>query len=341
VSEIELGADTFGDVTVDDAGSPVQHPQVVRDVVEEGVLADELGLDFFGVGEHHRQDFSISAPEVVLAAVAARTNRIHLGSAVTVLSSDDPVRVYERFATLDAISRGRAEVMLGRGSFTESFPLFGFDLDDYEVLAAEKLDLFARLRDEGPVVWEGQTRGALTGQSVYPTTENGLRAWVAVGGSPNSIVRAAHYGFPLALAIIGGAPERFVQHVDLYRRALTELGQEPQPVAVHSPGYVADTDEQAMDELWPHYEVMIGRIGRERGWAPPTRQQFEHEVRNGALHVGSPETVAAKIVQTVQTLGIQRFDLKYSAGSLPHSNLMRCLELYGTKVAPIVRDALA
>jgi probable LLM family oxidoreductase len=341
VSGIELGVDTFGDVTVDDAGSAVPHPQVVRDVVDEGVLADELGLDFFGVGEHHRQDFSVSAPEVVLAAVAARTHRIHLGSAVTVLSSDDPVRVYERFATLDAISGGRAEVMLGRGSFTESFPLFGFALDDYEVLAAEKLELFARLRDEGPVAWEGTTRGPLTGQSVYPTTAGGLRTWVAVGGSPSSIVRAAHYGFPLAVAIIGGAPERFAPHIDLYRRALTELGQEPQPVAVHSPGYVADTDEQAMNELWPHYEVMIGRIGRERGWAPPTRQQFEQEVRHGALHVGSPETVAAKVVQTVQALGIQRFDLKYSAGTLPHSKLMRCLELYGTKVAPLVRDALA
>jgi probable LLM family oxidoreductase len=341
VSEIELGVDTFGDVTVDDAGTPVGHPQTVRDVVEQGVLADELGLDFFGVGEHHRDDFAISAPEVVLAAVAARTHRVHLGSAVTVLSSDDPVRVYERFATLDALSGGRAEVMLGRGSFTESFPLFGFALDDYEVLAAEKLDLFARLRDEGPVVWEGTTRGPLTGQRVYPTTEGGLRTWVAVGGSPNSIVRAAHYGFPLAVAIIGGAPDRFAPHIDLYRRALTELGREPLPVAVHSPGYVADSDEQAMNELWPHYERMIGRIGRERGWAPPTRAQFENEVRNGALHVGSPETVAAKIVQTVTALGIQRFDLKYSAGTLPHSKLMRCLELYGTKVAPLVREALA
>ena len=341
VAELELGVDTFGDVTVDDAGGPVPHPQVVRDVVDEGVLADQLGLDFFGVGEHHRADFSVSAPEVVLAAVAARTQRIHLGSAVTVLSSDDPVRVYERFATLDAISGGRAEVMLGRGSFTESFPLFGFALDDYELLAAEKLDLFARLRDEGPTVWEGTTRGPLTGQHVYPTTAAGLRTWVAVGGSPNSIVRAAHYGFPLAVAIIGGAPDRFAPHIDLYRRALNELGQEPRPVAVHSPGYVADTDGQAMNELWPHYEVMIGRIGRERGWSPPTRQQFEQEVRHGALHVGSPETVAAKIVQTVTALGIERFDLKYSAGTLPHSKLMRCLELYGTKVAPLVRDALA
>jgi probable LLM family oxidoreductase len=336
MAEIELGADTFGDVTEGSA-----HPQVVRDVVEEGVLADELGLDFFGVGEHHRADFAVTAPEVVLSAIAARTSRIHLGSAVTVLSSDDPVRVYERFATLDAISGGRAEVMLGRGSFTESFPLFGFDLADYELLFADKLDLFARLRDEGPVHWEGRTRPPLTGQQVYPTTASGLRTWVAVGGTPLSVARAAQYGFPLALAIIGGAPERFAPLVHLYRNALREVGRDDLPVAVHSPGYVADTDDQAREELWPHYEVMIGRIGRERGWSPPTREQFEADVDHGALHVGSPETVAAKIVRTVRSLGIERFDLKYSAGTLPHDRLMHCLELYGTKVAPIVRDQLA
>jgi len=336
MAEIELGADTFGDVTAETG-----HPQVLRDVVEEGVLAEEVGLDFFGLGEHHRADFAVSAPEVVLAAVAARTTRIHLGSAVTVLSSDDPVRVYERFATLDAISSGRAEVMLGRGSFTESFPLFGFDLGDYELLFAEKLDLFARLRDEGPVFWEGRTRPALTGQQLWPTTENGLRTWVAVGGTPMSVARAAQYGFPLALAIIGGSADRFAPLVALYRRALEEVGRLPLPVAVHSPGYVADTDEQALEELWPHYEVMIARIGRERGWPPPRREQFLADVEHGALHVGSPETVAAKIVRTVRTLGIERFDLKYSAGTLPHANLMRCIELYGTKVAPLVREELA
>jgi probable LLM family oxidoreductase len=336
MADIELGADTFGDVTDGSA-----HPQVVRDVVEEGVLADELGLDFFGVGEHHRADFAVTAPEVVLAAIAARTNRIHLGSAVTVLSSDDPVRVYERFATLDAISQGRAEVMLGRGSFTESFPLFGYDLGDYEQLFAEKLDLFARLRDEGPIHWEGRTRAPLTGQQVYPTTAAGLRTWVAVGGTPLSVARAAQYGFPLALAIIGGSPERFAPLVHLYRNALREVGRDDLPVAVHSPGYIADTDEQAREELWPHYEVMIGRIGRERGWPAPKREQFDADVEHGALHVGSPETVAAKIVRTVRTLGIERFDLKYSAGTLPHDKLMHCLELYGTKVAPLVRDQLA
>jgi probable LLM family oxidoreductase len=338
---IELGADTFGDVTVGDAGNPVPHPQVVRDVVEEGVLADEVGLDFFGVGEHHREDFSVTAPEVVLAAVAARTRRIRVGSAVTVLSSDDPVRVYERFATLDALSGGRAEVMLGRGSFTESFPLFGYDLDDYETLFAEKLDLFARLREEGPVTWHGTMRAPLTGQRVWPTTDNGLRAWVAVGGTPLSVARAAQYGFPLALAIIGGAPDRFAPLVSLYRSALEQAGRDPLPVAVHSPGYVADTDEQAREEMWPHYSVMIGRIGRERGWPPARREQFEAEVEHGALHVGSPETVAQKVVDTVQALGVDRFDLKYSAGTLPHAKLMHCLELYGTKVAPLVRDALA
>ncbi len=340
MADLELGVDTFGDVTVDAAGKPVPHPQVIRDVVEEGVLADKLGLQFFGVGEHHRADFAVSAPEVVLAAVAAQTQRIHLGSAVTVLSSDDPVRVYERFATLDALSGGRAEVMLGRGSFTESFPLFGYDLEDYELLFAEKLELFSRLRDEGPISWEGRTRGPLTGQRVWPTTERGLRAWVAVGGSPNSVVRAAQHGLPLALAIIGGDPVRFAPLVELYRRALEETGQEQLPVAVHSPGYVADTDEQAREELWPHYEVMIGRIGRERGWPPPRRVQFEADVDLGALHVGSPETVAAKVARTAKTLGIQRFDLKYSAGTLPHGKLMHCLELYGTKVAPLVREML-
>ena len=338
---LELGADTFGDLTVTDTGEPAPPWQVVREVVEQGVVADEVGLDFFGVGEHHREDFAVTAPEVVLAAIASRTRRLRLGSAVTVLSSDDPVRVYERFATLDAISGGRAEVMLGRGSFTESFPLFGFDLDDYEVLFAEKLDLFARLREEGPVEWFGETRAPLTGQRVWPTTERGLRTWVAVGGTPTSVVRAAQYGLPVALAVIGGDPTRFAPLAELYRRALQESGQEQLPLAVHSPGYVADTDEQAREELWPHYSVMIGRIGRERGWSPPSRAQFEQEVEHGALHVGSPETVAAKIVRTARALGVARFDLKYSAGTLPHGKLLRCLELYGTKVAPLVREALA
>ena len=341
-NDVELGLDTFGDVTVGASGTPLSQAEVIRNVVEEAVLADRLGLDFIGVGEHHRDDFAISAPDVVLAAIAARTDRIRLGSAVTVLSSDDPVRVYQRFATLDALSNGRAEVILGRGSFTESFPLFGYDLGDYDILFREKLDLFAKLVDQGPVTWTGTTRAALTDQRVYPTTASGsLKTWIGVGGSPQSVVRAAEYGFPLMLAIIGGDPLRFTPFADLYRKALDELGQPTLPIGIHSPGYVAATDEQARDELWPHYRVMHARIGRERGWPPMTREQFDASAgSNGALMVGSPDTVAAKIVRAVSGLGASRFDLKYSAGTLPHELMMQSIELYGTEVAPRVREQL-
>ncbi len=338
---IELGVDTFGDVTVDGNGAPVPHPQVVRDVVEQGVLADEVGLDFFGVGEHHREDFAVSAPDVVLTAVAARTERIRLGSSVTVLSSDDPIRVFQRFATLDAISGGRAEVTLGRGSFTESFPLFGYDLSDYERLFSEKLDLFAALLAQEPVTWSGTTRPPVQGVTVYPPTEHGLRTWVGVGGSPESVVRAASYGLPLMLAIIGGDPVRFAPYVELFENALAEYERPMLPVGVHSPGYVAATDEQARDEYFPHYAAMAARIGRERGWPPMTRARFEAEAGpEGALCVGSPETVATKIVRAATALRLQRFDLKYSAGTLPHPQLMTCIELYGREVAPAVRSAL-
>jgi probable LLM family oxidoreductase len=341
---LQLGLDTFGDVTKDGDGRLLSQPAVIRNVVEEAVLADELGLDFIGVGEHHRDDFAVTAPEVVLAAIAARTSTIRLGSAVTVLSSDDPVRVYERFATLDALSGGRAEVIVGRGSFVESFPLFGYALEDYEVLFEEKLDLFAALRAEQPVTWSGTVRPPLDGLRVYPPTagEGGLRTWVGVGGSPESVVRAARYGLPLMLAIIGGAPLRFAPLVDLYHRSLASFGFEPQPVGVHSPGHLADTDEQARDELWPHYSAMHARIGRERGWPPMTRQQFELAAGpEGSLFVGSPETVARKIVRVASGLHLSRFDLKYSAGTLPHDLMLRTIELYGTKVAPMVREELA
>lgn len=343
MNKLELGLDTFGDVTVDADGRRLPQPRVIRDVVEEAVFADQLGVDFIGVGEHHRPDLAISAPDVVLAAIAARTKHIRLGSAVTVLSTDDPVRVYERFASLDAVSDGRAEIILGRGSFTESYPLFGYSLDDYDVLFEEKLRLFAELLKEGPVTWSGRTRPPLTGQRAYPTTESGaLRAWVGVGGSPESVVRAARYGFPLVLAIIGGAPRRFAPYVELYHRALAEFGHAERPVAVHSPGYVAESDEQAREELWPHYSEMHTRIGGERGWPPMTRAQFDASTGpDGALHVGSPETVAAKIVDVATTLGLARFDMKYSNGTLPHSKMMRSIELYGTKVIPLVRQSLA
>ena len=340
--QLELGLDTFGDVTRGADGEPVNYPQVIRDVIEQAVLADSLGVDFFGIGEHHRSDFSISSPEMVLAAIAGRTSRIRLGSAVTVLSSDDPIRVFQRFATLDAASSGRAEIILGRGSFTESFPLFGLDLSDYERLFEEKLELFAEALKEEPITWSGTLRPPLANQSVYPTTESGsLKTWIGVGGSPESVVRAARYGMPLLLAIIGGAPDRFAPYVELYHRALTQMEMPDLPIGVHSPGHIAATDEQAAEELWPDYKLMRDRIGAERGWGPMGRGEFEQEIAAGSLYVGAPETVAQKIATTARALGIARFDLKYSAGPLPHEKLMRSIELYGTEVIPRVRELLA
>jgi probable LLM family oxidoreductase len=340
---IELGLDTFGDVTVDDAGKLRSAAQALRDVVEEAVLAEAVGIDCFGVGEHHRPDFSISAPEVVLAAIGARTKRMILGSAVTVLSTDDPVRVFERFSTLNGLTNGRAEVILGRGSFTESYPLFGFDMARYDELFEDRLALFAALLKNGPVTWKGTTRSPLAGQIVHPTIEHGtLRTWVGVGGSPESVVRAARYGLPLTLAIIGGSPKRFRPYVDLYHQSLERFGMPVQPVAVHSPGHIAATDEEATREIWPHYQAMMTRIGAERGWPPATRAQFDREAGpDGALCVGAPETVAAKIVNTMKALGLARFDMKYSAGTLPHDKLMKSIELFGMKVAPIVRESLS
>lgn len=340
---LELGLDTFGDVTTSLDGKPLHHADVLRNIVAEAELADKVGLDFFGVGEHHRDDFAVSAPEVVLAAIASRTTRIRLGSAVTVLSSDDPVRVFQRFSTLDALSNGRAEVIVGRGSFTESFPLFGFKLEQYEQLFEERMALFVELLKEGPTTWSGDTRAALQDQRVYPPTQRGkLSTWVAVGGTPQSVVRAAHYGLPLMLAVIGGDHLAFVPFVELYKRALAAAGKEMLPVGVHSPGYVAETDEQAREELWPHFQAMHGRIGKERGWPPLTRLAFDQMAGpTGALCVGAPETVATKIVRAVKALGLSRFDMKYSAGTLPHEKMLRSIELYGTKVAPLVRAQLA
>lgn len=339
---LKLGLDTFGDVTSDANGVPLPYADVIRNVVAEGVLADEVGVDAITLGEHHRDDFAVSTPETVLAAIAAKTERIILSSGVTVLSSDDPVRVFQRFATIDAVSRGRAEIIMGRGSFTESFPLFGFALEDYQVLFEEKLQLFAEILKEQPVSWSGTHRAPLVNQEIYPKSHSGaMRTWVGVGGSPESVVRAANYGFPLMLAIIGGAPDRFAPYVDLYHRALDQMGKPAQPVGVHSPGHLADTDEEAIEQMWPAYQAMFGRIGRERGWAPMTKEHYLNEVHHGALFVGSPETVARKIAGTVQALGIQRFDFKYSTGPLSHETLMHSIELYGTKVMPMVHDILA
>ena len=339
----EIGIGTFGDRTVD-ADGVLKHPaQVIRDVVDEGILADRVGLDFMGIGEHHRDDFAISAPEVVLAAIAGQTERIRLGSAVTVLSSDDPVRVFQRFSTLDAVSDGRAEVILGRGSFTESFPLFGYDLGDYALLFEEKLDLFRQLLDEGPVTWSGDTRAALDGQVVWPPTESGrLRTWVGVGGSPESVIRTARHGLPLMLAIIGGSPQRFRPFVDLFASALDELGLPGQPIGAHLPGHVAPSDEQAMEELWPGFREMHARIGRERGWAPMGRDEFDAVAGpEGALVVGSPSTVAEKMIRIATDLDLSRIDLKVSAGPMAHESIMTSIELLGREVAPIVRHELA
>lgn len=340
--EIEFGLNTFGDVTVDLEGRPVAPDQVLRNVAAEAVLADQIGLDFFGIGEHHRDDFAVSAPEVLLGAIATQTSRIHLGSAVTVLSSDDPIRVFQRFSTLDALSNGRAEIIAGRGSFTESFPLFGFDLSQYELLFEEKLDLLSHLVQGGPVTWDGSIRTPLVDQLVFPPTASGkIKTWIGVGGSPQSVVRAAQYGLPLMLAIIGGDPLRFRPFIDLYHQALAQMQRDQLPIGQHSPGFIFDTDDEAKNLMYPHYAAMHQRIGRTRGWPPLTRAQFEHEASlDGALFAGSPETVAQKMARSIHGLGISRFDLKYSLGTLPHEHLMRSIELYGTVVVPRVRELL-
>lgn len=339
---VELGLDTFGDISRGDDGHLLSSAQTIRNVVDQAVLADQVGLSFFGVGEHHRKDFAVSSPEIVLAAAASRTQDIHLGTAVTVLSSDDPVRVYERFATLDAVSNGRAEVILGRGSFIESFPLFGYDLKDYETLFDEKLDLFSRLLEERPVTWSGTLRAPLTAADVFPKTENGLTAWVGVGGSPESVVRTARYGFGLVLAIIGGPAERFRPFAELYRRSLESFERPALPISVHSPGHVAETDQQAWEEAYEGVAELNNTIGAERGWPPYNRLKFQHDVGpEGALYVGSPESVARKIVATVRTIGASRFELKFASGSLAHAKLMTSIELYGTRVLPLVDEMLA
>ncbi|MBC2931933.1 LLM class flavin-dependent oxidoreductase [Nocardioides sp. zg-1228] len=336
-----LGLDTFGDAPLE--GAPGNHPETLRQVVAEAVLADRVGVDYLGLGEHHRPDFAISAPDVVLAAIAGQTERIRLGTGVTVLSSDDPIRVYQRFATLDAVSGGRAEVQLGRGSFIESFGLFGLELSDYDRLFAEKLDLFAALQDEGPVTWEGTVRPPLSAQRVYPTTAAGrVPAWIGVGGTPQSVVRAAQYGMPLMLAVIGGSPASFVQLAELYREALGRMDLPELPIGMHSPGHVAATDDEAREQLYPHQAELYTRLGRERGWPPYSRIQFEQAAApQGALFVGSPETVAQKIAWAARTLGLSRFQLKYSVGGLAHEHRMESVRLYGEEVVPRVRELLA
>ncbi|WP_323096118.1 LLM class flavin-dependent oxidoreductase [Intrasporangium sp. YIM S08009] len=339
---LELGLDTFGDIANGPDGQPLHPAVVLREVLAEGELADRLGLDFFGVGEHHRPDYAVSAPDTLLAALATRTERIRLGTSVTVLSSDDPIRVFQRFSTVDAVSNGRAEITVGRGSFIESFPLFGLDLSDYETLFEEKLDLLAAVVAEQPVRWEGSIRPPVQVDRVMPATESGrLPVWVGVGGTPQSVVRAAHYGFPVVIAIIGGASRQFAPLADLYRRALSEMGKPELPIGVHSPGYVAATDEQAVEEFLPHFLPYMNKLGRERRWAPMTKEQALGQLgHDGAVYCGSPETVAAKIVDTLQVLGASRFQLKYSMGTLPHEQRAECIRLYAEEVVPRVREQL-
>jgi probable LLM family oxidoreductase len=342
-SDLQFGIDTFGDLPLGDRGEVVSYGAAIRATLAEAVLADDLGIDAIAVGEHHRPEFAISAPETVLAGIATATRRIRLGSGVTVLSSDDPVRVFERFATVDALSNGRAEVILGRGSFTESFPLFGYDLADYDLLFDEKIDLFHRLLDEKPVTWSGTTRAALHEADVFPKTDSGrLRTWVGVGGTPQSVIRTARYGFRLMLAIIGGAPARFAPYVDLYRRATEQFGTTAYPVGMHSPGFVAETDDEAKELFYPGYKVIHDRIGRERGWPPVRRSDFEADVERGSLYVGSPETVARKMADAIRALDVRRFDMIYtSGGALAAGARLRAVELYGTRVIPMVRELLA
>lgn len=342
VSDLVFGLDTFGDVPQDDSGTLVSGARAIRQVVDEAVLAEETGVDVIALGEHHRPEYAISTPETVLAGIATRTRRIRLASGVTVLSSDDPVRVFQRFATVDALSNGRAEVILGRGSFTESFPLFGYDLSDYDVLFEEKIELFAKLLEEKPVTWSGTKRAPLEAADVFPRTESGhLSTWVGVGGTPQSVIRTARYGFPLMIAIIGGSPTRFAPYIDLYRRAAEQFGTTAHPVGMHSPGFVADTDEAAREQHWPYYRVIRDRIGAQRGWPPIRREEYEAEIEHGSLYIGSPETVARKMARAVQALGVGRFDLIYTGGAQQISARLRAVELFGTKVIPMVRDLLA
>jgi probable LLM family oxidoreductase len=342
---MDIGIYTFAETTPDPAtGKTIDTGQRLRDLVEEIALADQLGLDVFGIGEHHRPDFSASAPNLMLAAAAERSKTIRLTSAVTVLSSDDPVRVYQQFATLDLLSGGRAEIMVGRGSFIESFPLFGYDLKDYDSLFAEKLELLLKIRDNERVTWSGKHRSPLNGQGIYPRTRRDLPIWVAVGGNPPSAVRAGTLGLPMALAIIGGMPERFAPFVELYRHAAQEAGHDAArlPVGINTHGYVADTSQQAADEFFPSYAEQMGRLGRERGWPPMSRAQFDAgRTLRGHLAIGSPQEVIEKILFQHEALGHQRYLMQMSVGTMPHAQTMRSIELFGSKVAPAVRKEVA
>jgi probable LLM family oxidoreductase len=341
---MELGVYTFGDVLRDPrTGTTISPEQRLKNLIEEVQLADQVGLDVFGLGEHHRPDYAVSAPSVVLGAAAVRTTNIRLTSAVTVLSSEDPVRVFQQYSTIDLLSGGRAEIMAGRGSFIESFPLFGFDLEDYDELFAEKLELLLQLRDSVRVSWQGRHRAALTDQPVHPRpVQDPLPVWVAVGGNPQSVVRAGALGLPLALAIIGGEPERFAPLATLFHRAAAQYGHGPLPVSINGHGFVADTSQAAADSFFATYAEVMTQLGRERGWGPMTREQFDALAGlRGAIAVGSPEQVAEKILFQHEVFRHQRYLMQSSLGAAPHREVLRSIELLGTEVAPIVRAEVA
>jgi probable LLM family oxidoreductase len=341
---MELGLYSFADIARDpDTARPIAPAVRMQHVLEEIVLADQVGLDVFGLGEHHRRDYAISAPAVVLAAAAARTSRIRLTSAVTVLSSDDPVRVFQQFATVDLLSGGRAEIMAGRGSFIESYPLFGQDLHDYDELFAEKLDLLLTLRDSERITWSGRHRPAIEDRGVYPRpAQNRLPIWIAVGGTPASAVRAATLGLPMALAIIGGTPDRFAPFAELFRTSAAKAGHGRLPLGINSLGLVADTSQRAADVFYPAYSSVMNAIGRERGWGPIGRADFDAmRSPKGALLVGSPQEVIDKVLREHEIFGHERFLLQTSVGAMPHRDVLRSLELFGSEVAPVVRKATA
>jgi probable LLM family oxidoreductase len=343
---MEIGISTFLEATTDPiTGKATNHAERLRHAVEEIVLADQVGLDVYGIGEHHRADYAGSAPAVVLAAAASMTKRIRLTSAVTVLSSDDPVRVYQDFATLDGLSNGRAEIMAGRGSFIESFPLFGYSLNDYDALFEEHLELLLAIRASEKVTWRGTHRPAINNLGVYPrSVQDPLPVWIASGGNPESIARAGTLGLPIALAIIGGMPERFAPLVQLYKESAKRAGHDPSklPIATHSHGFISDTAERAAELFFPPTQAQMNVIGRERGWPPYTRDTFDAACSpRGALYVGDPETVAEKIILLHRNLGVDRFFLHVNVGTMPHEEVLRSIELLGTKVAPIVRKEIA
>jgi probable LLM family oxidoreductase len=339
---MELGISSFAELTPDPVtGKTISAEQRMMDLLEEIELADQVGLDVYAVGEHHRPDFIASSPAIILAAAAVKTKHIKLSSAVTVLSSDDPVRVFQDFASIDLLSGGRAEIMAGRGSFIESFPLFGYDLGDYDELFSEKLDLLLKLNDSEKLTWNGKHRPSFQNLGIYPRPfQKKLPIWIAVGGTPESVIRAGKLGLPLTLAIIGGNPAHFLPLVELYRTTSTTAGHGKLPVAVHSHGYVADDSQRAADEFYPSYAYVMSNIGRERGWPPTTRTQFEAgRSRQGALLVGSPQQVIDKILSEKELLGLDRFLLHISVGTMPHVQIMHSIELFGTQVAPVIRKS--